>query len=273
MGQQPENVSEGQTVADDVPLEVEEGTFVINAAAVEFAGSEDIKTMIMDALTEAEKQGLDISGDGNKINKERQVSLLVSRGEVLIPPALAKIIGYDKLNKINNRGKEETEQRIAENGQAPEQPANPAEGMAMAAMGGEQGQNNVADTEVIDVYRSIITQGGDPGKFQVFEEAFQAYQKGKAYRPMQSEVGTPEFDEEVRSKYGYAFPKTEGGIFETEHRDSPRTKMSGGGFAESLARATEKYAEREPQAILHNLQMSDDRQEIAGEVIGDGFAV
>ena len=219
VGQPPEVVPDGDTVADDVPLEVEEGTFVINAAAVEFAGSEDIKKMIMEALAEAEKQGLDISGDGNKIDKERQVSLLVSRGEVLIPPALAKIIGYDKLNKINNRGKEETEQRIAENGQAAEQPANPAEGMT-AAGGGIQ--TNVVDTEVIDIYRSIVAQGGDPGRFQVFEKSFQEYQKGKVYRPMQSEIGTPEFDEEVRSKYGYAFPETKGGMLEeSTYRRAP----------------------------------------------------
>jgi len=54
---------------------------------------------------------------------------------------------------------------------------------------------------------------------------------------------------------------------------APKQEMAGGGFAESLARATEKYAEREPQVVLHNLQMTDNRQEVGGELIGEGFAV
>lgn len=148
VGDRPENLSEAQTVADDVPLDVEEGTFILNAAAVEFAGSEDIKSMILSAIYEARTQGVDISGDENKIERERAVSLLVSEGEVVIPPLLAKIIGYDKLNKINNRGKPEVEKRVEENGQSPEaealdeQPANPAEGAAMS----EGGFTGVLDT-------------------------------------------------------------------------------------------------------------------------------
>ena len=36
---------------------------------------------------------------------------------VVIPPRIAKIIGYDRLEKINNRGKKEVDERIEENGQ------------------------------------------------------------------------------------------------------------------------------------------------------------
>jgi hypothetical protein len=110
----PEQVPEGATVADDVPLDVEDGTFVINAPAVEFAGSDDIKKMIMEAIDEAKGRGLDISFDGGKIPEEEAVSLLVSRGEVIVPPILAKIIGYDRLEKINNRGKKEVQKRASE---------------------------------------------------------------------------------------------------------------------------------------------------------------
>lgn len=142
--QAPENLSEAATVADDVPIDVEEGTFVINAPAAEYAGTDYIKKIILDAMAEAERQGIDISTDGSKITRENAVSLLVSKGEVLIPPVLAKIIGYGTLNKINNRGMQEVERRVAENGQSPEaealdeQPQNPAEGTAMAADGGVQ---------------------------------------------------------------------------------------------------------------------------------------
>jgi len=42
----------------------------------------------------------------------------VSRGEVTIPPHIAKIIGYDRLKKINNRGKKEVSRRQQEREQA-----------------------------------------------------------------------------------------------------------------------------------------------------------
>jgi hypothetical protein len=133
--QAPEQVPDGVTVADDVPLDVEDGTFVINAPAVEFAGSDDIKKMIMEAIDEAKGQGLDISFDGGKIPEEEAVSLLVSRGEVIVPPILAKIIGYDRLEKINNRGKKEVKKRAQENAEAQESPVE-NQARAVAATGG-----------------------------------------------------------------------------------------------------------------------------------------
>ena len=114
IGREPEQVPDGETVADDVPVEVPEGTFVINAAAVEFMGSEDVKKMLLEAMEEAEKQGIDIQQENTTIPKEDLVSLVVSKGEVIVPPQLAEIIGYDRLNKINNRGKAEVERRSQE---------------------------------------------------------------------------------------------------------------------------------------------------------------
>lgn len=133
VGGQPEATPDGLTVRDDVPVDVDEQTFVINAAAVEIAGSQDIKDMLVEAIEEAKRQGIDIVQNISKIDTEREMSLLVSRGEVLVPPQIAKIIGYDRLEKINNRGLQETKRRIEQHGQAdtpPELPANPAEGMA-----------------------------------------------------------------------------------------------------------------------------------------------
>ena len=135
VGTEPENVPDGETIADDVPVEVPEGTFVLNAAAVEFMGSADVKKMILEAMQEAEKQGIDITQDNDKIAKEDLVSLVVSKGEVIIPPQLAEIIGYDRLNKINNRGKAEVERRAQDaeqqpqEAQAPQKPAVLREGM------------------------------------------------------------------------------------------------------------------------------------------------
>lgn len=145
VGTEPENVADGETVKDDVPVEVPEGTFVLNAAAVEFMGSADVKKMILEAMKEAEKQGIDIKQENAKIPKEDLVSLVVSKGEVIIPPQLAEIIGYDRLNKINNRGKAEVERRSKEAEQQPQEaspPQKPAvlrEGMRD---GGKSGPSN-----------------------------------------------------------------------------------------------------------------------------------
>ena len=92
---QPDKVS----IADDQPRDVPEGTFVINAAAADFAGRDDIEKMIREAYQKV--------GDTGQSGVSQEVQIAVSKGEVLIPPHIAKIIGYDRLNKINNRGKKE----------------------------------------------------------------------------------------------------------------------------------------------------------------------
>jgi len=96
---QPDKVS----VADDQPRDVQEGTFVINAAAADFAGRDDIEKMIRKAYSKA--------GDAGQSGVSQEVQIAVSKGEVIIPPHIAKIIGYDRLNKINNRGKKEIARR------------------------------------------------------------------------------------------------------------------------------------------------------------------
>jgi len=108
----PSQVSEAATVADDKPMSVPDGTFVINAAAVEFAGEKDIMDMLNVAYKKAEKKGI-------QPPSQEMLEVAVSRGEVIVPPFLAKIIGYDRLEKINNRGKKEVNERIKENGQQP----------------------------------------------------------------------------------------------------------------------------------------------------------
>lgn len=109
-----EDATPAETVADDIPMDVPEGSFIVNAAAAEVAGYKDIKKMIMDAVGVAKRLGVDISTGNDKIGDEEAVDLLVSKGEVYIEPTLAKIIGYDVLEKINNRGKREVARRQEE---------------------------------------------------------------------------------------------------------------------------------------------------------------
>ena len=106
-------------VGDDVPAKSD--GFVINAAAVKHAGLKDINEMIQGAKKYAEQKGMKL--DYSKTSTDSD-DILVSNGEVVIPDALARIIGYDKLEKINNRGKEETEEKLAaqEEGAPPEGP-------------------------------------------------------------------------------------------------------------------------------------------------------
>ena len=127
--QPPSQVPEGETVADNVETKLPEGAFVINAAAVEFAGEEDTKKMLLDAHKEAVRRGLTVDKQGNGA---KMIDVAISRGEVVVSPHLAKIIGYDRLEKINNRGKRETQDRIEENG---EEPTGAAQGMLIMGRG------------------------------------------------------------------------------------------------------------------------------------------
>ena len=112
-GQMPSQVPDQQTVADNVPDTLKEGTFVLNAPAVELAGERDVKDMIMKAFFSARKKGLPIGETDNRLY-ERNVDVLLSKGEVTIPPELVKIIGLSKLRKLNNRGLGEVKRREAE---------------------------------------------------------------------------------------------------------------------------------------------------------------
>lgn len=109
--QQP---TDQQSIADDQPREVQEGTFVINSAAADEMGRDDVEKMIREAYQKAGESGMGAGQQG--ISQE--VAIAVSRGEVTIPPHIAKIIGYDRLKKINNRGKKEVSRRQQEREQA-----------------------------------------------------------------------------------------------------------------------------------------------------------
>lgn len=104
-------------VADDVPAKSD--GFVINAAAVRHAGLKDINEMIQSAKEYAEQKGIKLNFGKTPTDAE---NILVSNGEVVVPDVLAKIIGYDRLEKINNRGKKETEEKLAQQEEAPPPP-------------------------------------------------------------------------------------------------------------------------------------------------------
>ena len=103
-------------VADDVPAESD--GYVINAAAVRKIGLRKINDMIQKAIKYAQEQGMQLDFGKTPTNAEE---ILVSNGEVVIPDVLARIIGYDELEKINALGAEETDEVIEEQGEKPVQ--------------------------------------------------------------------------------------------------------------------------------------------------------
>ena len=109
-------------VADDVPRQLDEGDFVINAPAVKQAGKSDIEKMINKAVGELQKKGVKL--DFGKIAEDidKAIATLVSNGEVIIPKVIAEQIGYDRLEKINNRGKDEVKEISEEREQIQQQP-------------------------------------------------------------------------------------------------------------------------------------------------------
>jgi spore germination cell wall hydrolase CwlJ-like protein len=123
-------------VADDVPMDAEQESFVINAAAVDEVGELDLEQRIIQPAVEAlQKEGIKITIADLKRPQEQvngDVPVAVSNGEYYIPRVLARKIGYGLLKKINDRGKPETEKKLEE--QKEQQPQEPQAEM-QAALG------------------------------------------------------------------------------------------------------------------------------------------
>ncbi len=166
IGGPPENYSDQTTIADDIPLEVKDGTFVINAPAVEYAGSDDISEMLTKAYEKA-GQAIDKSGQRTTIPSKEQINIMISRGEVVVPPQIAKIIGYDRLEKINNRGKKEVARRQKQGDQEKPQ----------ARQANEGGFIEKAEGDKVTVYR------GEPSKFPKRAELLRDKYTGSWFSP------------------------------------------------------------------------------------------
>ena len=125
-GVSPTEIPEEQTVADDQARTVQDKSFIMNAPSVEkiilspeainVAGVQDVRKMILDAYSFAKEKGMDIGNVDRKLY-EGSVDVALSKGELIIPPDLVKVIGKDRLEKINNRGKKEVTKRARASGQ------------------------------------------------------------------------------------------------------------------------------------------------------------
>ena len=119
--------AEDQTgVADDVPMNAREGAYIVNAAAIAKVGKKDFEERIIEPAIEylKEKEGIEIdkaniTRPAQQVNGEQKI--LASNKEYHIPPELAEVIGTDLLDKINKRGEAETEKKLEEQEQQPQQ--------------------------------------------------------------------------------------------------------------------------------------------------------
>ena len=99
----------GGPTDDGVPTQLPEGTFVLNAAAVEYHGTKHINDLIKNSVRQLIKEGVQISGQD--INPDDDVPVAISNGEYIIPPEVAKKIGIKKLEDMNERGLEYREKQ------------------------------------------------------------------------------------------------------------------------------------------------------------------
>ena len=194
VGGPPDQFTEKQTIADDIPKTVPEGAFVINAPAVEFAGKEDIKQMLVKAyeiVAQADiDAGVDKSPRAAKIPSKEQVDIMISRGEVIVPPEIAKIIGYDRLEKINNRGKKEVARRQEES-QKEEKP----QAKAVA----EGGFIDMQNGGKIDMQENIASFLG------VLDDANEASKNSRIYTEIHKPKDDDKTEDMVRHKLGSGY--------------------------------------------------------------------
>ena len=88
-------------VEDDLPMELEEGAFVLNADSVELAGIKDLNIMIKDAVKLAAQSDVDLP---KEVDTTKKIPIKISNGEFVIPKALVPFIGIENLEKLNAKG-------------------------------------------------------------------------------------------------------------------------------------------------------------------------
>ena len=164
-------------VADDVPMDAEEGAYVVNAAAIERVGVRDFEERILKPNIESlRKKGVEISLEQLKspaAQVEGDTDVAVSNGEYYLPPVLVKEIGLDLLEKINKRGEQETEERIAEE----EAPVDPMQQQVQALKKGQRVKkniktyNNPGNVERTEKWAGMIrnTGYGENQRFAIFD--------------------------------------------------------------------------------------------------------
>ena len=206
----------GEGVADDLTMEVPEGSYILNSDAVSLIGISDINTVIRDAYTIAAALGQELPADYDPQNK---VPIRISNGEAVIPAPLVGVIGLDRLERWNAKGLEVRRQREeAEKAQAETQAAQPVtEAPPVQPMQAQMGEMmGFKDGDEVKDNRDLIGR--------IVQAIFGADTVGD----LKKEIGTKEKDfwtkvitesgyttEEIEKELSGALEKAEGGIIKS----------------------------------------------------------
>lgn len=124
-------------VGDTVPMDnVEEGSAVINAAAVKIVGLKDLLKAREEAREILRSQGKTV--DEGKSYKGDGVDVALSNGEFIFTKQEAEVIGQETIDKWNKKGQEDTEKAIVQEQGQPVQ--NPNQVGVQPIMGAREGK-------------------------------------------------------------------------------------------------------------------------------------
>ncbi len=98
-------------VADDLEMELEQDSYVLNADTVSLVGVRDLNTIVKDAINVALESGMKLP---REVDPTKKVPIRISRNEFVVPAPLASVIGFENLEKMNARGLRHREQREKE---------------------------------------------------------------------------------------------------------------------------------------------------------------
>mgnify|MGYP003151473184 CR=1 FL=1 len=107
-------------VADDV--QTQSDGFILSKGAVIANGKMYIYDLIDEAIQRLKEKGVEL--DPSQVPESAE-DILVSNGEIIIPDIIAQEIGYKRLEKMNKRGEQITEELIAEKEQGQQQVIQP----------------------------------------------------------------------------------------------------------------------------------------------------
>ena len=103
-------------VADDVKTKSD--GYVLSKGSVITNGKMYIMDLIDEAIQRLREKGVEL--DPNEVPESAE-EILVSNGEIIIPHIIAEEIGYARLEKMNKRGEQITEELITEKEQQQQQ--------------------------------------------------------------------------------------------------------------------------------------------------------
>lgn len=126
-------------VADDIKTKSD--GYVLSKGAVIANGKMYIIDLIDEAVQRLREKGIEL--DPNEVPESAE-EIMVSNGEIIIPHILAEEIGYERLEKMNNRGGQITEELIAEKKQQQQQQQQPQQNMPGFNEGGMADQEQYA---------------------------------------------------------------------------------------------------------------------------------